>query len=258
MLQRRGLGILIPILLTSIRVLEDIQALGVGAHDRVLDAVMNHLDEVTGTVGPAVQPALFFWRERARSTKGPFDVTRTWGNRCPDRGEIVDLCVLATDHQAVAAFQSPHPAGGPAVDEVQALLGASLGVPDVVAVVGVATIDDGVTFFQQGTDLADHDVGDLPGRNHDPDVARPVELGDELFQTVRSDGAIGHQFGDRCRVGVIDDGAVSVLHDSADDVRPHPPETDHSQLHWLVGGHVYSSRSFVCEWQVQQTGRGPR
>ena len=37
---------------------EDVEALGVGRHHAVLDAVMDHLDEVTGAHRSAVQIAL--------------------------------------------------------------------------------------------------------------------------------------------------------------------------------------------------------
>ena len=38
---------------------QDVQALGVGRHEAVLDAVVHHFDEVAGAVGPAVQIAVF-------------------------------------------------------------------------------------------------------------------------------------------------------------------------------------------------------
>ena len=36
----------------GVGVVQDVQALGVGGHDAVLDAVVNHLHEVPGAVGP--------------------------------------------------------------------------------------------------------------------------------------------------------------------------------------------------------------
>ena len=57
--QRRGFGIDGPLLLAGVGVMEDVQPLRVGGHDAVLDAVVDHLDEVAGAARPAVQVAVF-------------------------------------------------------------------------------------------------------------------------------------------------------------------------------------------------------
>ena len=56
--QRCCLGIDLVLLLADIGVAQDAQSLGVGGHDPVFDAIVNHLDEVAGAVGAAVQIAL--------------------------------------------------------------------------------------------------------------------------------------------------------------------------------------------------------
>src|SRR4029434_8078891 len=56
--QRRRLGIALMFLLAYVGGTQDTQAFGVGRHDAVLNAVMNHLDEVAGAVWPAVQITL--------------------------------------------------------------------------------------------------------------------------------------------------------------------------------------------------------
>ena len=38
---------------------EDVEAFGVGGHEAVFDAVVDHLDEVAGAVGSAVEVAVF-------------------------------------------------------------------------------------------------------------------------------------------------------------------------------------------------------
>ena len=59
MVERGGLGVGLALLLARVGVLEDVQALGVGGHDPVLDPVVDHLDEVAGAARSAVQvPAL--------------------------------------------------------------------------------------------------------------------------------------------------------------------------------------------------------
>src|SRR5438046_2792283 len=52
---RSGVDLLRP--LADVGAAQDGQALGVGGHEAVLDAVVDHLDEVAGAVGPAVQVA---------------------------------------------------------------------------------------------------------------------------------------------------------------------------------------------------------
>ena len=78
MLKRRGLGILIALLLAGIGVLQDVQSFGVSTHDRVLDAVVDHLHEVASTIGATVQPTLLFWCVGAGAAGGAFDVARAW------------------------------------------------------------------------------------------------------------------------------------------------------------------------------------
>ena len=56
--QRRRLGVDLVRLLADVGGAQDAQALGIGGHDAVLDAVVHHLDEVTGTIRAAVQVAL--------------------------------------------------------------------------------------------------------------------------------------------------------------------------------------------------------
>ena len=52
MRERGGLGIELPIRATDARMLEDIESLRVGGHERVFDAVVHHFDEVAGPIGP--------------------------------------------------------------------------------------------------------------------------------------------------------------------------------------------------------------
>ena len=56
-LERRRLGVVLTCDGAGVGVLEDVQALGIGGHDAVLDPVVHHLDEVAGAGGTAVQIA---------------------------------------------------------------------------------------------------------------------------------------------------------------------------------------------------------
>src|SRR5262245_46639829 len=55
--QRRRLGVDRVLALADIGRAQNAEPLGIGGHDSVLDPVVDHLDEVAGTVRPAVQIA---------------------------------------------------------------------------------------------------------------------------------------------------------------------------------------------------------
>ena len=79
---------------------------------------MDHLDEVAGAVGAAVQVALlgsaieFLAAGRARNIAGTRSESRE------NRIEVLDDLFLAADHHAVAALQTPHAAAGAYVNIV--------------------------------------------------------------------------------------------------------------------------------------------
>jgi hypothetical protein len=85
--------------------LEDGEAFCVGLHHSVLNAVVDHLDEVTCAGGTDVSPAFGL----------------AGGEGFEDGGEALHGLLIAADHEAVALFESPDTAGGSAVDEVEAL-----------------------------------------------------------------------------------------------------------------------------------------
>ena len=60
--ERRRLGVRLLLVEADVRVLEDVEALGVRLHEAVLDAVVDHLHEVAGAGRAAVEPALLLRR----------------------------------------------------------------------------------------------------------------------------------------------------------------------------------------------------
>ncbi len=104
---------------------------------------------------------------------------------------------------------------------------------NVVPVVGVATVDDRVAGLQARCEIAHGRLGDLAGRDHDPRPARHVEPGDEVVERARARRALGYERRDRLGVDVVDDAGVAARMQPADDVRAHPAETDHAELHAL-------------------------
>ena len=94
---------------------QDGQPLGVGGHDAVLDAVVDHFGEVAGAVGPAVQVALLGGAVDTLAPRGARDVARPGGQRPEHRIEVLHGLIRAADHQAVAALQAPDTAARPDV-----------------------------------------------------------------------------------------------------------------------------------------------
>ena len=121
---------------------------------------------------------------------------------------------------------------------VDALLAERGGVTDIVVVIGVAAVDDGVSGLEHLGQRCDRLVGDLPGRDHHPGRARLLEFGREVRQGVRAGGAIGFKALDRIRKHVIADTAVSVVYESPHEPGAHSAQADHSELHGSLGGHT--------------------
>src|SRR5512140_185794 len=84
--------------------LQELEAFGVGLEQAVLDAVVDHLDEVPGS---------------ARTEMG-IAVRRGQGRE--DRLEALDIGLVPADHQAIAELEPPDPAARPAIDEPEAVI----------------------------------------------------------------------------------------------------------------------------------------
>ena len=135
--------------------LEQLPALGVGLHDRVLDAVVDHLGEVAGADLAGVDGA-----EVALGLEG-----------VEGRLHLGDVGGVAAVHQRVAVLQAPDAAGDAAVDVADLLLGEQLGVGDVVGPARVAAVDDHVALAEQVGELLDRRRGS--GRRRAPSPTRP-------------------------------------------------------------------------------------
>ena len=72
-------------LLADVGVAQDAESLGVGGHEAVLDAVVHHLDEMAGAVGPAVQIALFGGAADLFAARGAGDIAHAGSQRLEDR-----------------------------------------------------------------------------------------------------------------------------------------------------------------------------
>ena len=123
--------------------LHDLEALAVGLHEAVLDAVVHHLHEVAGP-------------DRAH-----VGVPVLGGQGQEGRLDHGHGLLGAPHHEAVALLQAPHPARGAGVDEADALLGQPLGRGRRLLVVRVAAVDDDVALLEEPGQLGDGVVGRL-------------------------------------------------------------------------------------------------
>ena len=108
---------------------------------RVLIALLAVLATVPATLGSAAEGLS---PRSARDVAGPGSQLRE------DRIEALDHRRLAPDHQAIPSLPSPDTAAGPDVHIVDALLGEIVCAPDVVDVIGITAVDEGVAGCEMG------------------------------------------------------------------------------------------------------------
>ena len=192
----------------DVLLLEQLVALGVGGHEAVLDAVVDHLRVVPRADLAGVDEAL---------------VARALGpQRVEDRHRLVDPLLVAAAHQAVAVLEAPDAAAHTAVDVADLLLAEQLGVLEVVGEAGVAAVDDEVTGLEQVGELGDGLARRVTGGHHDPHDAGGLEGLDQGRQRAHV-GDVG--------VAVEADHLVARAAQPLAHVAAHLAETDETELH---------------------------
>ena len=146
------------------------EPLGDGLHHAVLDAVVDHLHEVT----------------RPRPLEEL--VAIGLGDIGEEGLDLLEVLLMPADHQTRAVPRSVRTATRPAVQEAQSRLGQPRSPGGRVLVERVAAIDDEVAFIEEldeATIAKEHVVHRLAGGKHEPDDARLREVLDELGHRVR-------------------------------------------------------------------------
>ena len=136
---------------------QDLEALRQGLHHPVLDAIVDHLDEVPRAAGADVGVAIFHLTCRSQAFEGRFQALKS--------------LPLPTDHQAVTDFQAPDTSAGADVQKVNAPLAQHLRPADGVPVVGIAAINEDVARLDKWKQPLDHLLHWIARRNHNPDGA---------------------------------------------------------------------------------------
>src|SRR5882762_11125024 len=110
---------------------QDIEALRIGLHQPVFDAVVDHLDEMAGATRPAMQVALPGARVAPLAMRRCRNIALPGRQRAKDRIEPLDHGLLAANHQAITAFEPPDPATGADIEVMDALLAQGGGARDI-------------------------------------------------------------------------------------------------------------------------------
>jgi hypothetical protein len=105
--QRSRFGVYLTLLLADAGAAQYRQPLGVGGHDSVFDAIVDHLDEVAGAGRSAVKISQFSRSGNTRAPRRARDVPGARGERFENRVEPMHRLIRADDHHAVAALQAP-------------------------------------------------------------------------------------------------------------------------------------------------------
>ena len=148
-----------------------------------------------------------------------------------NRLQVVKGRLVAADHHAVTAVQTPDTAAGAHVNVANAFASHGLGAAHVVLVIGVATINDGVAGREHLAELRHGGFGNGARGQHDPDRARRRHLGHQVRHVGAGRGAFTGQLFHACRIGVKHHAAVPTAHEAPHDISTHPTQADHSELH---------------------------
>jgi len=106
------------------------------------------------------------------------------------------------------------------------------GAPDVVDVIRIAAVNDDVVALESARQVRDRLLDDR-SRHHHPRHARLLELGGEVVERRRANGALLGQFLDRSAAHIEDDALVTAAHQAQHHVGAHSAEPDHSHLHFV-------------------------
>src|SRR3954447_15974745 len=126
------LGIRRMQLFPNIRRSQNSEPLRICSHQAILDAVVDHLDEMTRPTRSAMQVARFRGAGSGfLSSRRAWNIAHAWGESFKDRVQTLNCRFRPADHHAIAPFKAPDAAAGTNVNVVNSLRGYFLGAPDV-------------------------------------------------------------------------------------------------------------------------------
>src|SRR5262245_5799485 len=204
----------------------DLEALGVGLHHAVFDAVMHHLNEMAAADRSAVYIAILRRQGEKR------------------RLEALDTLVVAANHDTEAIFEAPDAAAGALVDIVQPVRLEYGGAAHIVVEVGIAPVNNRVARLQQRYELLNHLLGHITRRQHDPDRARRGELTDQLFNRIGRVGALCRDLVDWLTAAVVRDHPMPTAQPALGHAGAHSAQSDNTNIHEITPCSML--RTFEC------------
>src|SRR6202165_5442571 len=91
----------------DIGILQDVKTFGIGLHQAIFDAVMNHLDEVPGADRAGVNVALLDPDIASLAAASAWNLAKARRQCREDRIEPIHPRLVAADHHAIAAVDTP-------------------------------------------------------------------------------------------------------------------------------------------------------
>src|SRR5579875_135003 len=209
----------------------EVEAFGVGLHDAILDAVVDHFDEVAGAGRAAVQIAFFGGAAEFFASGSARDVPAAGSESFEDVLDGGEGLIGSADHEAVAALDAPDAAAGAGIHIMNASRFELGGAADIVLIEAVAAVNDDVVGFHGGGERLDGSFGRLTGGHHDPYGAGLGQFLDQLFKRAGAFGALGFEVLDVDGIEVEDSTFVTAALQPPHHVGAHAPQTDQADMH---------------------------
>src|SRR5207249_1255315 len=161
------------------------------------------------------------------------DNTTTWCERLKGGLQIAYRFSLASNHQAIAAFETPHTTARADINVENSFGLEFLGAPDIVDIVGIASIHDDVALLHLRLETVDSVIDDGCG-HHQPNCAWRLQCANQIFQRGGSDGTLLGQLLHTFLCSVKHNAFVATADETTHHVRAHPAQADHSNLHFEI------------------------
>src|SRR5438034_7346416 len=212
--------------------MQDIQALCVGRHDAVLNTIVDHLDEVTSTIGSTPQVTLLGSSPHLFSSRCTRCCVDAGGQGREDRVEMLNNILFTANHQTIAALEAPTATACSAVHIVDTFRFEFGRTANIIVVVRIATVYDDVT----GSKVRDNGLQrriHRGSRHHQPDSAGRGKFADEVGQRCGSfcDDSSFEESLHGFRVTDVTNDRMTSPYQPLCHVGAHTASSDHSELH---------------------------
>lgn len=201
--------------------LEDIIGLADELHVTIFNTIVDHLDEVTGTlITDPVAASL---------------AVALGGNTLEDVLDVGPGGLVTTGHERGTITSTLLTTGDTATNEADALLGKVLGTAVAVGEVGVTTIDDDITLLEVGQKRLNKLINGLSSHDQEHDTTGTLQLSAELLNGVSTNNGlalslVGKEAVDLGGCAVESANSETVISSVKDQVLAHDGQTDQTEV----------------------------